>query len=134
MLSAPTGMRFNIFQWGVLHGLGWVMVLTDGWITHTNVLALVGFVLMIYSMWRMNVLVNKTPEDEEFDRIEREQQQRDSDGWRKRQIVSLRTNIESFDDWPHSHRPEQYWVERRAYLAGFDAGARNERLKKEIND
>jgi len=76
----------------------------------------------------------KTPEDEEFERIEREQEQRSTEGWRKRQIVSLRTSIESFDDWEHSHRPDQYDVERRAYLAGFEAGARNERLKKEAND
>ncbi len=76
----------------------------------------------------------KTPEDEEFERIEREQEQRSTEGWRKRQIVSLRTSIESFDDWEHSHRPDQYSVERRAYLAGFDAGSRNERLKKELND
>ena len=76
----------------------------------------------------------KTPEDEEFERIEREQEQRSTEGWRKRQIVSLRTSIESFDDWEHSHRSDQYSVERRAYLAGFDAGSRNERLKKELND
>ncbi len=76
----------------------------------------------------------KTPEDEEFERIEREQEQRSTEGWRKRQIVSLRTSIESFDDWEYSHRPDQYSVERRAYLAGFDAGSRNERLKKELND
>jgi hypothetical protein len=124
-------MRFNIFQWGVLHGLSWVLVLTDGWITHTHYLAALGFALMIYSMWRMTM---KTPEDEEFERIEREQEQRNAEGWRKRQIVSLRTSIESFDDWEHSHRPEQYWVERRAYLSGFEAGSRNERLKKELND
>ena len=76
----------------------------------------------------------RTPEDEEFERVEREQKQREAEGWRKRQVVSLRTNIESFDEWGHSHRPEQYWVERRAYLAGFDAGVRNEWLKREIND
>jgi hypothetical protein len=62
-------MRFNIFQWGVLHGLGWFIVLTDGWITHTHYLAVAGFALMIYSMWRMTM---KTDEDDEFDRIERE--------------------------------------------------------------
>lgn len=71
----------------------------------------------------------KTPEDEEFERIEREQAM----GWRKRQIVTLQTNVESFDDWEHSHRPDQYWVERRAYMDGFEAGRRYERLK-ETND
>ena len=130
MFFAPTGMRFNIFQWGVLNGLGWIAVLTDGWITHTQYLAVAGYFLLIYSMWKMM----KTAEDEEFDRIAMEQASREAEGWRKRQIVSLRTNIESFDDWTHSHRPEQYWVERRAYLAGFDAGSRNERLKRETND
>ena len=74
-----------------------------------------------------------TPEDEEFDRIAREQATREAEGWRKRQIVTLRNNIESFDDWEHSHRPEQYNVERRAYLAGFEAGRRYEKLK-EAND
>ena len=74
-----------------------------------------------------------TPEDEEFDRIAREQTSREASGWRKRQVVSLRTNIESFDEWEHSHRPEQYSVERRAYLAGFEAGRCYEKLK-EAND
>jgi hypothetical protein len=73
--------------------------------------------------------LQKTPEDEEFERIEREQAM----GWRKRQVLNLRTSVESFDDWEHSHRPEQYWVERRAYLAGFEDGRRYERLK-ETND
>ncbi|WP_337892752.1 hypothetical protein, partial [Mesomycoplasma ovipneumoniae] len=73
-----------------------------------------------------------TPEDEAFADIER--RQREAEGWRKRQILAMKTNVESFDDWDHSHRPEQYWVELRAYLAGFDAGVRNERLKKECND
>ena len=71
-----------------------------------------------------------TPEDEEFERIEREQTM----SWRNRLSVSSKTNVESFDDWEHSHRPDQYSIEKRAYLAGFDAGARSERLKKETND
>jgi hypothetical protein len=57
------------------------MVLTDGWITHTHYLAVAGFALMIYSMWRMTM---KTPEDEEFERIDQAQ------GWRKRQIENLK--------------------------------------------
>ena len=77
--------------------------------------------------------LQKTPEDEEFERIEREQQNRNAEGWRKRQILTMRPSFESFDEWEHSHRPEQYWVERRAYLAGFEAGRRYERLK-ETND
>ena len=75
----------------------------------------------------------KTDEDEEFERIEREQEQRSTEGWRKRQVMTMRTSFESFDDWQHSHRPEQYWVERRAYLAGFDAGRHYEGLK-DLND
>jgi hypothetical protein len=102
--------------------LGWVVVLFDGWELHSHWLAALGFALLIYSMWSLWM---KTPEDEEFERIEREQEQRNAEGWRKRQIVSLRTNVESFDDWQHSHNPKQYWVERHAYLAGFEAGSRN---------
>ena len=83
-------------------------------------------------MWRM--IVTATPEDEEFDRIEREQATREAEGWRKRQIVSMRTNVESFDDWEHSDCPNQYQVERRAYLAGYAAGVKNEKLAKENND
>ena len=41
----------NVFQHGVLNGLGWVLVLTDGWILHTHWLAAVGFVLLVWSMW-----------------------------------------------------------------------------------
>jgi hypothetical protein len=73
-----------------------------------------------------------TPEDEAFADIERKQ--REAEGWRKRQIISLRTNQESFDDWEHSHRPDQYWIERKAFFAGYEAGARYERMKREIND
>ena len=123
-------MRFNSFQWGVIHGLAWVVCLADGWVLHNHVLFGVGLFFLFYSLWRMTV---KTPEDEEFDRIEREQSLRETEGWRKRQIVSLQTNVESFDDWEHSHRPEQYFVERRAYMAGFEAGRRHERFK-ETND
>jgi hypothetical protein len=124
-------MRFNSYQWGVIHGLSWVVCLADGWVLHNHVLFGVGLFFMVYSMWRM---VMGTPEDEEFERIEREQASREAAGWRKRQVVSLQTSVESFDEWEHSHRPDQYNVERRAYLAGFEAGSRNERLKKESND
>jgi hypothetical protein len=118
----------NHFQSAVIFALGWVCVLFDGWLLHSNWLALIGFCFFVYSIWSMCMM---TPEDEAFVEIER--RQRDAEGWRKRQIVSLRTNIESFDEWDHSHRPEQYWVERRAYLAGFEAGRRFERAK-ELND
>lgn len=75
----------------------------------------------------------KTPEDEEFERIAREQEARDAEDLRKTQPVVLAANIQSFNAWEYSHQPNQYSIERRAYLAGFDAGRRQERLK-EIND
>jgi hypothetical protein len=121
----------NVFQLGVMHGLGWLFVLFDGWVLHSHWLAGIGFIFLIVSMWRMKLI--KEPEDEEFERIEREQEQRNAEGWRKRQVMAMKTNFESFDDWEHSHRPDQYWIERRAYLAGFEAGVRSERLK-ETND
>jgi hypothetical protein len=76
----------------------------------------------------------RTEEDDEFDRIQREQDLKEAEGWRKRQVMAMKTNFESFDDWEHSHRPDQYWIERRAYLAGYAAGVRDERLIKETND
>ena len=97
--------------------------MADGWIFHNHVLFLVGLFFLFYSLWRMAVAT--TPEDDDFEWVK---------GWRKRQIVSLKTSVESFDEWEHSHRPEQYNVERRAYLAGFEAGSRNERLKGGAND
>jgi len=123
-------MPFNSFQWGTIHALSWVVCLADGWVIHNHVLFGLGFFLLIYSFWRMTKVAMNTPEDDEFERIEREQSQ----GWRKRHVVALKTNQESFDEWEHSHQPDQFFLERRAYFAGFEAGARNERLKKEIND
>jgi len=40
---------------------------------------------------------------------------------------------DAFADWDHSHRPEQYDVELRAFKAGWVAGVRNE-WAKERND
>jgi hypothetical protein len=111
----------NNYQATVLNATGWVLVLLDGWEMHTHWIALVGFIFLIYSTWRMVVV---TPEDEEFERIEREQ----AFGWRKRHVLVARNSIELFEDWEHSHRPEQYWVERRAYLAGFEEGRRYARI------
>jgi hypothetical protein len=122
----------NVFQLGVMHGLGWLFVLFDGWVWHSHWLAGAGFIFLTVSLWRMRLI--KEPEDDEFDRIQREQDMKTTEGWRKRQIMARKTNFESFDDWEHSHRPDQYWIERRAYLAGFDAGARHERQKRECND
>jgi hypothetical protein len=43
----------NVFQHGVLNGLGWVLVLTDGWILHTHWLAAAGFLLLVWSAWKI---------------------------------------------------------------------------------
>jgi hypothetical protein len=45
--------QLNEFQNGVIHALGWVAVLFDGWVLHVHWLALIGFVALIYSMWRI---------------------------------------------------------------------------------
>jgi len=106
------------YQGIVMHAAGWFLVLLDGWAMHTHWVAALGFVFLIYSLWSICMETEK---------------EEGAQGWRKRQIASLKTSVESFDDWEHSHRPDQYSVERRAYLAGFEAGSRNERLK-ETND
>ena len=43
----------NVFQQGVVNGLGWVLVLADGWILHTHWLAVAGFILLVWSTWKM---------------------------------------------------------------------------------
>ena len=43
----------NVFQHGVLNGLGWVAVLADGWIFHTHWLAAAGFLLLVWSAWKI---------------------------------------------------------------------------------
>ncbi len=40
---------------------------------------------------------------------------------------------DAFDDWEHSHRPDEYYIELRAFKAGWVAGIRNE-WAKERND
>jgi hypothetical protein len=62
-------MRFNISQWGVIHGLGWVVCLTDGWLIHNYFLFGVGLFFIVYSLERMGM---RTEEDDEFERIQRE--------------------------------------------------------------
>lgn len=47
-------MKLNIHSYGVLHGLGWVIVLTDGWILHWNWLGALGIILLVWTLWRMN--------------------------------------------------------------------------------
>ena len=43
----------NVFQYGVLNGLGWVAVLADGWIFHTHWLAAAGFLWLAWSTWKL---------------------------------------------------------------------------------
>jgi hypothetical protein len=43
----------NVFQHGVMHGLGWVAVLADGWILHTHWLAAAGFLWLAWSSWKL---------------------------------------------------------------------------------
>ena len=43
----------NNYQAVVMHASGWFLVLLDGWVAHTNWLAALGFVFLIYSMWRI---------------------------------------------------------------------------------
>lgn len=42
----------NIFQYGVLMTLGWIMVLADGWILHIHWLAAAGFLLLVWGLWK----------------------------------------------------------------------------------
>lgn len=48
----------NIFQYGVLHGIGWIIVLADGWILHWNWLGAFGLILLVWTLWRMNKEIN----------------------------------------------------------------------------
>jgi hypothetical protein len=52
----------NVFQHGVLNGLGWVVVLADGWIFQTSYywLSAAGFWLLIWSMWKMHKEIEMT--------------------------------------------------------------------------
>jgi len=108
----------NFYQGTVLHSLGWVFVLFDGWELHSHWLAVVGFILLFYSVWRMIVI--KEPEDEAFEALEKQQ----AEGWRKRQIEENISIEDAFNDWDHSHRPDQYDVQRQAFHAGWVAAMR----------
>lgn len=43
----------NVFQYGVLNGLGWIAVLADGWILHTHWLAAAGFLWLAWCTWKL---------------------------------------------------------------------------------
>jgi hypothetical protein len=70
------------------------------------------------TMKEMTQRVFKTAEDEEFERIEREQ----AEGWRKRQIESAKTAEEAFVLWDGvSHHPSQHELQKQAFKAGWTA-------------
>lgn len=54
-------------------------------------------------------------------------------GWRKAVIARAVSIDEAFGNWEHSHRPDQYHVEMRAFKAGWLAAVRNG-WAKERND
>jgi hypothetical protein len=41
----------NGFQLMVIHALGWVAVLFDGWVLHSHWLAGAGFIMMVVSIY-----------------------------------------------------------------------------------
>ena len=64
----------------------------------------------------------------------------EEEAWREleaRKVLAIPPKVKSvedaFHDWDHSHRPEQYSVEMRAFKAGWAGGVRNE-WAKERND
>jgi hypothetical protein len=63
--------------------------------------------------------VFKTPEDEEFERIQIEMEQRGEQGLRKR---TYETAEEAFSAWDRvSHQPNQHELQKQAFNAGWDA-------------
>lgn len=109
-------MPFNIFQWGIIHALAWVVCLADGWILHNHFLFGVGLFFLFYSLWKMTMAV--TPEDEEFERIEKAQ------GWRKRQIEDLKPKTaQEFYDELRNNVLEEVAVEFDKMRSGGDTTA-----------
>jgi len=56
-------MKMNVHSYGVLNGLGWILVLTDGWVLHTNWLGTAGFLLLVWSTWKMYKETDMTKEN-----------------------------------------------------------------------
>lgn len=48
-------------------------------------------------------------------------------------VVEIKSAEDAFNDWGHSHRPNEYSIERKAFMAGWVAGIRNQ-WAKERND
>lgn len=55
-------MKLNVHSHGILHGLGWVAILSDGWIFHTSYfwLSAAGVWLIITSFLNMHKEINMT--------------------------------------------------------------------------
>jgi len=71
------------------------------------------------------------PEDEAW--AEMEKKQNELGGRRKAQIAQLMSVKGAFAAWEHSHSPHKYFVELRAFKAGWVAALRNQR-EREQND
>ena len=75
--------------------------------------------------------VFKTPEDEEFERITIEMEQRDAQGWRKRQVEALKTAEEAFAAWEGvKHEPNQHDLQKQAFKAGWTAAMKSQRSEQ----
>lgn len=78
-------------------------------------------------------MIEKTPEDEAFEEIERRQK---SEGWRKRQVSRVNSFEDAFNDYLCDMRAPRTASDaevRRHFQAGWVAGIRNE-WAKERND
>ena len=81
-------------------------------------------------------MTEKTPEDEAFEEIERKQREAQAEGWRKRQVMKVKSFEDAFSDYldnmgsPRTAGNEEV---RRHFNAGWVAGIRNE-WAKERND
>jgi hypothetical protein len=83
------------------------------------------------SMKELIARVFKTPEDEEFERIAIEMEQRDGQGWRKRQIENAKTAEEAFAAWEGTkHAPNQYDLQKQAFKAGWNAAMKSQRSEQ----
>ena len=78
-------------------------------------------------------MIEKTPEDEAFEEIERRQE---AEGWRKRQVMRVKSFEDAFGDYisnPGAPRSATNDEVRRHFNAGWVAAIRNE-WAKERND
>jgi hypothetical protein len=57
----------NVSQAGVLMGLGWIGVLADGWIFHTQWLAAAAYLLLAWSTWKFMKELDMTKPETKFE-------------------------------------------------------------------